>query len=336
VRTRAKGDVRIGVSGWRYEPWRGVFYPPGLAQKDELAYASARMRTVEINGSFYSLQRPSSYACWRDQTPDDFVFAVKGSRFVSHNKKLKDARGALANFFASGVLALEQKLGPILWQLPPQLSFTAERLDAFFDLLPKTSGAAAAMARAHDERVKHGAYLDVRQDRPLRYAIEVRHPSFAHPAFVALLRRWNVAMCVADTAGRWPLFEDVTADFVYVRLHGDKELYVSGYAPAALDRWAARVAAWRDGGGPPDATLAAPSFRPPPAAPRDVYVYFDNDAKAHAPFDAMNLAARLGYGDRVPFPRKAQRERRRARAAAPSPSIRADARWRWRDRRRSA
>lgn len=312
---RARGDARIGISGWRYAPWRGVFYPPGLPQKDELRWASRKMRSIEINGSFYSLQRPSSYACWRDETPDDFVFAVKGARFISHNKKLRGCEGPLANFFASGVLALEEKLGPILWQLPPQLSFDAERLESFFAALPRSTAAAAEIARAHDHRVKHGAYLDVRADRPLRYAIEVRHETFHDPAFVRLLRRANVALCVADTAGRWPQIEDVTADFVYVRLHGDKQLYVSGYGPAALDRWAARVEAWRARG--------------------DVFVYFDNDVKVRAPFDAMNLAARLGQGDRVPFPRKAHREAERARGPEQPRPIGQDPRWNFAARRPS-
>jgi uncharacterized protein YecE (DUF72 family) len=280
--------VRIGISGWRYAPWRGVFYPPGLPQHRELAWASRRLRSVEINGSFYSLQRPSSYRRWYDDTPGDFVFAVKGGRFVTHNKKLRDCAGPLANFFASGVLALEEKLGPILWQLPPQLAFDAERLEAFFALLPRSTAAAAALARRHDHRLRHGAHLDVARDRPLRHALEVRHETFRDPAFPRLLRRAGVALCVADTAGKWPFLDAVTADFVYVRLHGATRLYASGYSPAALDGWATRIEAWRRRG-------------------RDVYVYFDNDVKVRAPFDAQNLAARVGQGERVTFPLAARR-----------------------------
>jgi uncharacterized protein YecE (DUF72 family) len=291
---RPSGEVRIGISGWRYPPWRGVFYPKGLPQREELAYASRRLSTVEINGSFYSLQRPSSYLAWYEATPPGFVFAVKGARFITHNKKLRDCRGPIANFFASGVLALEEKLGPILWQLPPQLAFDAQRLLAFFSLLPRTTAEAAAIAREHDHRIKHGAYVDIRADRPLKYALEVRHESFGDPAFPRLLREADVAICVADTAGKWPAFDEVTSDFVYVRLHGDKRLYVSGYGSAALDRWAERIRKWRNG--------------PGPSALRDVFVYFDNDVKVHAPFDALNLAARLGQGERTPFPRKALRE----------------------------
>lgn len=302
-----KGDVRIGISGWRYTPWRGVFYPKGLAQKNELRYASQKMRSVEINGSFYSLQRPSSYAQWRAETPDDFLFAVKGGRFLTHNKKLRDCAQPLANFFASGVLALEEKLGPVLWQLPPQLPFDAQRLEEFFALLPRSTAAAAEVARRHDERIKHGAYLDVEDDRPLRYALEVRHETYDDPAFVKLLRKHCVALVVADTAGKFPYLEDVTADFVYARLHGDKKLYVSGYGRESLDRWAARVAAWRDGGQVSDAVLAAPGTSPRPRRHRDVFVYFDNDVKVRAPYDAMNLAARLGEGKEVTFPRNARR-----------------------------
>jgi uncharacterized protein YecE (DUF72 family) len=289
-----RGTVRIGISGWRYPPWRGVFYPVGLPQARELEFASRRMRTVEINGSFYSLQRPSSYHSWYAATPDDFVFAVKGGRFMTHHKKLRDCGGPLANFFASGVLALEEKLGPILWQLPPQLAFDAERMESFFAMLPRTTAAAAELARCHDERLRHGAHVEVRVERALRYAVEVRHQTFVDPAFIALLRRAGVALCIADTAGRWPYLEDVTADFVYVRLHGDKRLYVSGYGGAALDAWAARIATWQRGG-------------------RDVYVYFDNDVKVRAPFDAMNLAARLGHGERVRFPLAARRAAEAAR-----------------------
>jgi uncharacterized protein YecE (DUF72 family) len=285
-----------------------VFYPTGLPQKDELRYASARLRSVEVNGSFYSLQRPSSWRRWYDDTPADFVFAVKGGRFVTHNKKLRDCEGPLANFFASGVLALEEKLGPILWQLPPQLGFDAGRLSAFFAILPRTTRAAATLARGHDHRVRHGTVTDVRADRPLRYALEVRHETFRNPACVRLLADAGVALCVADTAGKWPYLEADTASFVYVRLHGAKRLYLSGYGSAALDAWAAKVRSWRDAG-------------------RDVFVYFDNDVKVRAPFDAMNLAARLGVGHLVRFPMAARRAVEAARGRE-EPRATWD-RWRW-------
>ena len=287
------GEVRIGISGWRYAPWRGVFYPPGLAQRRELEFASRMLPTIEINGSFYSLQRPASYVEWHDQTPDDFVFALKGSRYITHMLKLNDVATPLANFFASGILGLKAKLGPILWQFPPQLGFDAARFESFFALLPHDTEAARALARRHDGRLDGRAALEIDTPRALRHAVEIRHPSFVDPAFVALLRRHRIALVVADTAGRWPLLEDLTADFVYLRLHGDQELYASGYSDAALDRWAARIDAWRRGAQVADARLASPRAAARRAR-RDVFCYFDNDVKVHAPYDAASLAARLG------------------------------------------
>jgi len=287
--------VRIGISGWRYAPWRGVFYPQGLPQRRELEHASRHLGTIEINGSFYALQRPESYQAWRAEVPEGFVFSVKGGRFVTHMKKLADVEVPLANFFASGVLALGPALGPVLWQLPPTLGYDPDRLARFFDLLPRTTAAAAELAGRHDERLDDRAFTTTDADRPLRHVLEVRHASYETPEFPALLREHGIGLVVADTAGRWPYLEDVTSDLVYVRLHGDSELYVSGYDDPALDRWAARVRAWAAGGEPADARRLGP---PAPAAPegRDVYVYFDNDAKVRAPVDAMALAARLGVG----------------------------------------
>jgi len=288
----------IGISGWRYPPWRGVFYPPGLVQRRELEYAAARFASIEINGSFYALQRPDSYRQWRAQTPEGFVFSVKGPRFVTHLKKLAGVEVPLANFFASGVLALGDRLGPVLWQLPPTLGFDADRLTAFFALLPRSTGAAAQLATRHDQRLDGRSFTTTDVDRPLRHALEVRHPSFETPQLVKLLRDNDIALVCADTAGRWPVLDDVTSDFVYVRLHGDQELYVSGYGEAALDRWAARLRTWQQGGTPIDGrTLGGP---PAPVRPREVFAYLDNDAKVHAPFDAMALARRLGVGDLPP------------------------------------
>ena len=292
--TARGGDVRVGISGWRYAPWRRVFYPAGLPQRAELSFASRRVRTIEINGSFYSLQPPAAWQAWHDETPDDFVFAVKGPRFITHMKKLRDARTPLANFLASGVLALHAKLGPVLWQLPPNLGFDAQRLDAFLSLLPRDTLAARALAHEHDERVAaSGTWLEAVPSRPLRHAVEVRHPSFVDADAIALLRRHGVALVVADTAGRWPLLEDVTADFVYVRLHGDTELYASGYGDAALADWARRITAWRAGGQVRDARTAS-GQAPKRRARRDVYCFFDNDVKVHAPFDAERLAGLVG------------------------------------------
>jgi uncharacterized protein YecE (DUF72 family) len=284
--------THIGTSGWLYPRWRKTFYPEGLPHARELEHIATRLNSVELNGSFYSLQRAECYQQWRAATPEGFVFAVKGSRFISHMKKLREPEGALANFFASGLLALGDKLGPILWQLPPNLAFDAERLRTFFAALPKDTAAAARLAKKHDHRVK-SPYTRTDEKRRLRYALEVRHESYADPEFIALLREHNVALCVADTAGKFPFLEDVTADFVYARLHGDVQLYTSGYSDEALTGWARKIRAWRTGREPGDAARVS-AQRPPKRASRDVYVYFDNDAKVHAPFDALSLANKCG------------------------------------------
>lgn len=268
-------ELRVGVSGWRYGPWRGAFYPRGLVQRRELEFISRQLNSVEINGSFYALQRPASYQRWYEQTPDDFVFSVKGPRFVTHMKRLRDVQAPLANFFASGVLALRHKLGPVLWQLPPRLQFRPAVLEGFLAQLPGSTLEAARLAELHDDRLDGRSLTSTDVDRPVRHAVEVRHASFAVPEFIRLLRAHEVALVTADTAGKWPLLQEPTADFAYLRLHGDQELYVSGYSEAALDSWAARIRGWCGAG-------------------RDVYAYFDNDVKVHAPYDAISLAARLG------------------------------------------
>ncbi|WP_017158998.1 DUF72 domain-containing protein [Xanthomonas phaseoli] len=284
--------IRIGISGWRYARWRGTFYPVGLAQRRELEYAAGCFPSVEINGSFYSLQRPDSFQRWHDETPEDFVFSVKGPRFITHMKRLRDCEQALANFFASGILRLGAKMSPILWQLPPTLRFDAALLDAFLGSLPRDSEAALARARQRDTALMQGrSALGIDRQRPIRHALEVRHDSFCDPACMRLLRRHNVAVVVADTAGKFPYLEDISADFVYVRLHGDAQLYASGYSDTALDRWAARIAAWADGAEPHDAARVGARARK--RAMRDVYCYFDNDMKVHAPFDARGLMQRL-------------------------------------------
>jgi len=287
------GRILVGISGWRYEPWRGVFYPPGLAQARELEYASRALPTIEINGTFYSLQRPEFFDAWHAETPPGFVFAVKGSRFLTHMLKLRNVAKPLANFFASGILGLRDKLGPFLWQFPPSFRFEPERLDAFFRMLPRDTAQALRLARRRDARMTGRCRLAIDCNRKLRHAVEIRHESFIDPAFVALLRRHRIALVVADTAGKWPYREDVTADFVYLRLHGEKELYASGYTEAALDRWAARIRAWSEGGEPEDARRISQAPAPR-RAKRDVYCYFDNDIKVKAPFDAKRLIGKLG------------------------------------------
>jgi len=269
------GTVRIGISGWRYASWRGDFYPKGLVQRRELEYASTHLTSIEINGSFYSLQRPASYKRWREQTPDDFVFAVKGGRYITHLKKLVDVDTPLANFFASGLLALGPKLGPILWQLPEKLSFDAARLDDFLGRLPTSTGQLAQLAAGHDDKLSSDQVATTaEEDRPLRHALEFRSPTFAVPEATEILRRHRVACVLADTAGRWPKVEEDTSDLRYVRLHGEHELYASGYTGQSLDEWAKRISSWA-------------------AAGQDVFVYFDNDIKGYAPHDAMALLERL-------------------------------------------
>lgn len=288
-------SIRIGISGWRYKGWRGTFYPKDLAQRRELEYASSHMSTIEINGSFYSLQRSESWQEWYETTPEGFVFSVKGPRFITHMKQLKDCEGPLANFFASGVLRLREKLGPILWQFPPRMQLNLDKFDNFFRLLPRTTTEAAEVAKGHNEKLKYNAWTRAETRAPLRYAVEVRHPSFMVPEFMALLRENNIALVFADTAGLWCYAEDITADFIYIRLHGASELYSSGYSDAELEWWAKRVRAWSLGRQVVDRKCVQKSRAlSPPKIPRDVYAYFDNDAKVHAPFDAIRLRDLLG------------------------------------------
>jgi uncharacterized protein YecE (DUF72 family) len=283
------GTVRIGISGWTYPPWRGVFYPNGLPQNIELEYAASQFRSLEINGTFYGMQRPHAFADWADRVPDDFVFAVKAPRYLTHMRRLRDPATPLANFIASGLLRLGQKLGPILWQFPPNFRFDAERIDAFLKLLPRDTGDAARLGRRHDDRLKAPAWLKVDAERPMRHAFEIRNETFRTEAFVALLRKYDVALVCADTV-EWPRLMDLTADFVYCRLHGSEKLYASGYDDAALDDWASRVATWAKGGEPTDAERIDGNGR---KHPRDVFVYFDNDAKVRAPVDAKALTERV-------------------------------------------
>jgi uncharacterized protein YecE (DUF72 family) len=206
-------------------------------------------------------------------------------------KKLREVEAPVANFFASGSLCLREKLGPILWQFPPNFGWNPERFREFFELLPQDTRAAAKLAKKHDSKLKGRAWTRTDATRPIRHAVEIRHPTFMVPEFFALLRRHNIAFVVADTAGKWPYAEDITADFVYCRLHGAEQLYVSGYSDAELDWWASRIEHWRKGRQPEDAKLVAD--RKAAAGKRDVYVYFDNDAKVHAPFNARTLAGKL-------------------------------------------
>jgi uncharacterized protein YecE (DUF72 family) len=282
-------ETRIGISGWRYEPWRGTFYPEKLAQHRELEYASRQVNSIEINGSFYSLQEPTSYQRWFKETPDDFVFSIKGNRYITHITRLKEPASKLGNFFGSGVLHLKEKLGPILWQFPPSFGFDEERIGAFFEILPRTFGEAIKLMD-HADRVRPD-YPSGETKRRIRHAMEVRHHSFENPDFVDLLRKHNVALVFADTAGKWPYIEDVTSDFVYLRLHGEKEIYKSGYEEDSLKIWCDRLKHWQSGSQVKDAITI--SDKKPPKKKRDAYVYFDNDVKVRAPVDARKLFAMM-------------------------------------------
>jgi len=282
--------IRVGISGWTYQPWRGTFYPAGLPVRRQLAYVAEQMTSVEVNASFYGLLRPSTYARWTTEVEPvagkDFVFAVKGSRFITHMRKLVEPTVALANFYASGVLALAERTGPFLWQLPATFRYDEAKLAAFLEALPRTAGQAAELAAGHDARVDGDRALTTTTvpDLPLRHAFEVRHESFREPGFAALLRHHGVALVLSDNPGTWPVFDEVTAPFAYVRLHGHEELYASGYDDAALETWATKVRGWSDAG-------------------LDVYVYCDNDAKVRAPFDAIGLLGRLpALGPADPLP----------------------------------
>jgi len=284
------GEIRIGVSGWTYRPWRGNFYPEGVVQKRELDFAARQFNALEINGTFYGMQTPKAFRSWTAAVPEGFVFAVKGPRFLTHMLKLTKPEHPLANFFASGPLTMGDRLGPILWQFPERFRFDPERIETFFQLLPRDTAGAAALAHRHDQRLKAPADYGDGAGRPLRHAMEIRHESFRDPAFIDLLKRYNVALVCADTVD-WPLLMDVTSDFVYCRLHGSVELYNSGYSDEELDRWAERVRNWSLGQATDGNFVTGPTAD---GKARDVFLFFDNTDKLMAPGDARGLMARLG------------------------------------------
>ena len=269
---RGAGDgLRVGTSGWAYASWRGDFFPRGLRQRDELAHLGDRVTSLEVNATFYSLQRASSFRRWMQQVRPEVDFAIKGSRYITHLLRLGKVEQALANFWASGPLLLGPRLGPVLWQLPASLEFDSKQVGAFLDLLPHTTIQAQGLAARHDERVKEPE-ARATGDHRIRHAIEPRHRSFDTPAARRLLREHGVATVLSDGAGLLRVDAD-TADFRYVRLHGRPHLYRSGYA-GSLDQWARRVRGWL-------------------TDHEAVHVYFDNDAEGHAPHDAVALLERL-------------------------------------------
>lgn len=268
-----QGIARTGTAGWVFAPWRGTFYPDGLVQKNELAFASSRLTSIEINATFRANQKPASFAKWAGETAPGFVFAVKGPQLVTHIKRLKHCEVELANFFASGPLALGDKLGPFIWQLPPNLAFDADVLEAFLALLPRTPADYLALAGKADGRLKSEPFLDIENIGPLRHAIELRHPSFDDPAVNALLAKHNVARVIADTPenpGR-----ELTADFAYCRLQGPARAGATGYEPADIADWAKTIADWTARG-------------------TDVFAYFVHEDKLHAPANAIALRQALG------------------------------------------
>lgn len=306
------GEIRVGVSGWNYPEWRkGVVYPTGLRQRDELSFVGERLDSIELNGTFYSLQSPKSFANWHDAVPEDVIFALKGSKFITHQKKLSDVRIPLANFFASGILKLGQKLGPILWQLPPWYHYDRKKIEVFLKLLPRTAADAAQLSRENTIKKPDGAWTELIENVPIRYAIEPRHESFFTEDLVELLRELNVALAFADTADKFAYAEDVTADIIYVRMHGGEQLYASDYREAELDRLAKRLQRWAMGGEPRDAVKIAKSR--PKSVDRDVFVYFDNTMEGHAFHDAIYLSGRLGIerGSAAVGPNKKEKRPRR-------------------------
>lgn len=263
----------IGISGYDYRGWKDTFYPPGVPRHSWLAFASRIFDSIELNGTFYSLKSPATFERWADAVPAEFCFAIKGGRFITHNLKLRNCETALGNFFASGILALGRKTGPFLWQLPATYQFEAARLDTFMRALPRDSRDAERVARRHDHRLRRGALVRSSEQVGYRHAFEVRHPSYFCDEFYDLLRRHECAFVIADTAGKFSYAEQVTADFAYVRLHGSSMLYASDYTDEELASWAAKVRTWTNH-----------------VNKLDAYVYFDNDAKVHAPYNAMQLA----------------------------------------------
>ncbi|TKC79229.1 DUF72 domain-containing protein [Trinickia terrae] len=268
---RKKHDIRVGIGGWTYEPWRGTFYPPDLTQKRELEYASRQLTSIEINGTFYGSQRPDSFAKWHDETPENFVFSLKAPRFATHRRVLAEAGESIERFFASGVMRLKQKLGPINWQFATTKQFDADDFAAFLELLPREV-----------------------EGQSVRHAVEVRHDSFKHPDFIALARRHEVAVVIAGDS-QYPQIADLTAPFVYARIMGTAETEAQGYSGAALDLWAERARQWAAGGSPDGLETVAGA--PRKASKRDVYLYVISGFKVRNPAAGMAIIERLSQAE---------------------------------------
>lgn len=293
-------DIRIGISGWTYPDWRGVFYPEAMVIKNELKYASQTFNAIEVNGTFYGLQKPPTFQRWYEETPAGFSFALKAPKYVTHERRLKDVKTPIANFFASGILALKEKLGPILWQLPPNLPLKDDRVEVFLKLLPHNTKDAGKMAEGHSDWLKGRTLLECDESRPLLHALEVRNHSFVSPDFIKLMRDHNVAIVVGDTAGRWPLIEEITSPLVYIRLHGDETIYPDGYTSKALKLWAGKIRDWSN-------------------AVNHVYAFCDNDHKIAAPLNAKKLKGLLAV-DWSPPSLIQEKTKTKSKASKPKPS----------------
>lgn len=283
--------IRVGISGWTYEPWRGVFYPRGLDRPDELGFAARQFRTIEISSTFYATHRTNEFAGWADQVPADRVFGVKGPRAVTHKLRLREPQVALADFVASGVLRLGSHLGPIVWQLPANLAFDAKPMAAFLGLLPRDTASAVALGRTHASSGCAPTKLAVEFNRPIRHAIEVKHHSFRCQPFIDLLRDHGVALVIGDPA-IGPRLADLTADFVYCRLPGPGGRNPAGYDPAALAAWGHRAKVWAAGQEPDDLDRIGGKAR---VRARDVFVILDSQPKIRAPANAMELIRQLRF-----------------------------------------
>lgn len=269
--------IYVGMSGWTYPPWRGDFYPKGLVQKRELEYASRQVNALEINGTFYSLQKPSSFQKWFEETPDDFIFTIKAGQYMTHVQRLKEVEESLCNFFASGLLCLKDKMGPILWQLPPYLPFKDDRFEKFFESLPHDSRALEKMAARHTSKMNGRAFTEAHRKFAVRHAIEVRHPSFICPEFFDLLKKYNVAHVFTHSGTLVPYEEEITSDFIYARMYGEGKDYKKGYPVKVIEEWGQKVKKWSSG-----------------KAGKDCFILFGTEVKERSPFDAIHLLEELG------------------------------------------
>lgn len=270
------GKPWIGISGWTFPGWRGTFYPEGLVQKRELEYASRVLSSIEVNGTFYGLQKPTNFQNWYDEAPDNFQFSLKAPQFITHVLRLKEVEEPLANFIASGVLCLKEKLGVILWQFPPFVMLKDDRFEKFLKLLPHDAKSASKLAKKHGEKVEGRAFTKAEGDFPVRHAFEFRHKSFLNEDFLKLLKKHNVAFVFAHEGGKnAPYTEEPTADFIYARLHGEGKKYEKGYPDKEISTWAKKVKAWNKSG-------------------KDTFIYFSNEAKVYSPKGALSLLKELG------------------------------------------